>query len=87
METHSLNLTDSELFKYKNIIFDTISIMKKELPHGKQDGVKYLLVGEVFGLVHVDLVKSYWSGQLVVNSPHHVKWMADKVKEVYGEIL
>lgn len=87
MKTYSLDLTDPELFSYRHFTFDSIRLLKKKLPEGKPDGVKYIVIGEMHGWIEIALVKSYWSGKLIVNSPHHVKWMADRVKEVYGEIL
>ncbi len=81
-----LSPSNQELFTYNNLSFDLLRLSIRPL-NGKLDGVKYLLIGETFGQIEVELVKTYWSGTLVVYSPYHVQWMAEKVKEIYGEIL
>jgi len=77
---------DEAFFKYKMFVFDSVRLVKKLLD-GKADCVKYMLIGSVGCEIEIELVKSYWSGKLVVNSPHHVKFMAERVKEIYGETL
>jgi len=51
----------------------------------KPDGVKYILSGYVNQDIQVELVRSYWSGTLIVTSPKHVAF--ERVKTLYGDVI
>lgn len=76
-----------DIFQYKGMEIESLKISKLEKNINKADSLKYILVGHMSYGTDVILVKTYHSGTLVVESPVHVKYLAERVRELYGDNL
>lgn len=80
-------LGSQEIFWYKGMEIESLKISKLDPKMNKPDSLKYVLTGHVKYGLEVVLVKSYYSGTLIVESPVHVRYLAKKVRELYGDTL